>query len=117
MRVKLNSTNNPQMQQFVGQVGNIEKNTHNGYTFFMENGKAIATSTVDKNAPHLGDIDNPSTRSLYFQTKSGSIYDFENIEYKERTVDGCFRKDNEFLGFNNQDNIQQDEEPDITDEF
>lgn len=99
MKVKLNGTTNPNMQKFVGEVGEIYKNEHNGYTFAMENGLSISTSTVDDSAPHLGDIDNVNTMSLYFQTKSGSSYDFENIEYRERTFDGAFRKDNQFLGF------------------
>lgn len=79
MKVKLNDTTNPNMQKFIGEVGEIYKNEHNGYTFAMENGLSISTSTVDDYAPHLGDIDNVNTRSLYFQTKSGSSYDFENI--------------------------------------
>lgn len=117
MKVRLNYTNNPKIQNFIGESGELTRNERNGYTFSMANGMTISTTAMNVNAPHLGDINNPNTRSLYFETISGSQYDFENIETKEKIVDGCFKRDNQFLGFDNERNIEENIEPDITNEF
>ncbi len=101
MRVRLKYTSNPNMQEFMGQKGELSENDKGGYLFQMDNGLIINTSETE---PHttLGSVNYPESPSVSFRTLSGSTYDFENIE-RERLVDGCFREDNHYLGFEKED--------------
>lgn len=107
MKVRFNDTNNPNCQQFIGQLGEIEYNARGGYVFKMADGRSISTSPVDRTARAMGDINDSRTKTLFFHTSSGSYYDFENIERSEKLMDGVGIRDNQFLGFNqSNDNIK-----------
>lgn len=95
---KLTYTSNPALQEFIGLTGALSRNEQGGYSFKMfENGKTIRTSMPKPNTT-LGDVDYPACRNIGFETKSGSIYQFDFMDI-ERVVDGTRRVDNRFLGF------------------
>ena len=85
----------------MGCKGDLSENNNGGYQFRMDNGLMINTSEIEPNTT-LGDVNYPASPSVSFTTLSGSTYDFENIE-RERIVDGCFREDNQYLGFEKDD--------------
>lgn len=97
-RVKLLHTNNEKMKAFEGEQGYITPNEKGGYNFAMDNGKTISTSQTKPNTT-LGDLNHPACKSFSFETQSGTVYDFEANLEREKLVDGCFMKDNQFLGF------------------
>ena len=107
MRVKLERTSNAELLRFINEMGDLSRNSDGSYMFKMDNGRTIATSPARPNTT-LGDVNYPLSPSVSFQTQSGTLYDFKNIE-RERAVDGCFRQGNQYLGFDN--------EPDITDDM
>lgn len=97
-RVKLQSTNNPKMMSLEGEYGTLEKNSKGGWDFSMEKGGIISTSEVLPNTT-LGDLNHPRCKEFSFTTKSGSTYIFD-ICNRERLIDGCQRKDNQFQSYN-----------------
>lgn len=101
MKARLKYTNSSISQKYIGQMGEIERNARNGYSFIMDNGLTINTTGV-KEGTQLGSIDVKTAPELSFETMSGSTYVFENME-RERAVDGVFKKDNQFLGYNKDD--------------
>lgn len=101
MKAKLKYTNSPVSKRYIGEIGEIEKNARNGYSFIMNNGLTINTTGV-REGTQLGNIDYKNTPEFSFETTSGSTYVFENME-RERAVDGVFKKDNQFLGYNKDD--------------
>lgn len=101
MKARLKYTNSHIAQKYIGQMGEIERNTRNGYSFIMNNGLTINTTGV-KEGTQLGSIDVKTAPELSFETMSGSTYVFENME-RERAVDGVFKDGNRFLGFEKDD--------------
>lgn len=101
MKARLKYTNSAISQKYIGQMGEIERNARNGYSFIMDNGLTINTTGV-KEGTQLGSIDVKTAPESSFETMSGSTYVFENME-RERAVDGVFKKDNQFLGYNKDD--------------
>lgn len=93
-RVKLKSTNNPIMMSFEGEYGTLTSNSKGGWNFEMEKGGIISTSEIAPNTT-LGDLNHPRCKEFSFTTKSGSTYIFD-ICNRERLIDGCQRKDNQY---------------------
>ena len=95
---KLSYTSNPKLQQYIGCVGTLEKNARGGYAFSMrDNGLTINTTGVQFGTV-LGDVDVPNCRNLGFQTQSGTMYQFDFMDY-ERVIDGTRMVGNRFVGF------------------
>lgn len=95
---KLSYTSNPKLQEYIGCVGTLEKNARGGYAFSMrDNGLTINTTGVQFGTV-LGDVDVPNCRNLGFQTQSGTMYQFDFMDY-ERAIDGTQMVGNRFVGF------------------
>lgn len=99
-RVKLTSTNNPKMMSYEGEYGTLKQNSKGGWDFAMEKGGVISTSKTAANTT-LGDLNHPRCKEFSFTTESGSTYIFD-ICNRERIVDGCFKKDNQFQSYNDE---------------
>ena len=95
---RLSFTSNPKLQDFVGCIGVLERNTKGGYDFHMQdNGKTICTTRARERTV-LGDVDVPICRNLGFQTQSGTFYQFDFLDY-ERVVDGTRMEGNQYVGY------------------
>lgn len=95
---RLSYTSNSMLQPYIGCVGDLERNEKGGYDFRMRDSGLIIRTNSAQHGTVLGDIDVPNCRNLGFQTRSGTAYQFDFMDY-ERVVDGTRMVGNQFMGY------------------
>lgn len=76
---KLTNTTSNTAKEILGQTGTLQLLDDGRFLFVTENGKTLRTSPA-KEGTQLGSLEVPACKSIHFETRSGSCYDFELVD-------------------------------------
>jgi len=76
---KLVKTTSKTAERIVGQTGTLQQLENGRWLFVTDEGKTLQTSPV-KEGTQLGNLNVPACKSIHFETRSGSCYDFELVD-------------------------------------
>ena len=76
---KLVNTTSNTAKEILGQTGTLQQLENGRWLFATDNGKTLQTSPA-KEGTQLGSLNHPNCKSVHFETRSGSCYDFELVD-------------------------------------